>query len=258
MAYAETQSMFCDSLLDDADWLALYARGASGSPMPEETIRAYLGADQPFQAFQERTILVVPFFERRLYALSDADLVPDRILELARACEREVLGVEVSPRPLLAIPHIAGEAACSYQGYLLARMAVCQTREHFLGKYGQLTDNPRIGEDLARSYWNPGNSLTHEETLQGLTGSPLDPRPLAAACNSGSEELWTRQKERMDEALRRPRAGGPGDPSLEAEIRVVHGSELIADNGSSLKAMCAGFEAWVLASRGVASSPATK
>ena len=26
MAYAETQSMFCDSLLDDADWLKRYAK----------------------------------------------------------------------------------------------------------------------------------------------------------------------------------------------------------------------------------------
>ncbi len=29
MAYAETQSMFCDSLLGDADWLMRYARNAA-------------------------------------------------------------------------------------------------------------------------------------------------------------------------------------------------------------------------------------
>jgi Zn-dependent oligopeptidase len=33
MAYAETQSMFCDSLLDDADWLKRYARNAAGEPI---------------------------------------------------------------------------------------------------------------------------------------------------------------------------------------------------------------------------------
>jgi hypothetical protein len=35
MAYAETQSMFCDSLLDDADWLKRYARNAEGESIPD-------------------------------------------------------------------------------------------------------------------------------------------------------------------------------------------------------------------------------
>ena len=46
------------------------------------------------------------------------------MLALARETEVRVLGVE-SPRPLLAIPHLLNqESAASYQGYLLAHMAV--------------------------------------------------------------------------------------------------------------------------------------
>ena len=39
MAYAETQSMFCDSLLSDADWLKRYARNAHGEAIPDALIR---------------------------------------------------------------------------------------------------------------------------------------------------------------------------------------------------------------------------
>ena len=67
MAYAETQSMFCDSLLNDADWLKRYARNAAGEPMPDALIRARIEATQPFFAFAERSIAVVAYFERELY-----------------------------------------------------------------------------------------------------------------------------------------------------------------------------------------------
>ena len=89
-----------------------------------------------------------------------------------------------SPRPLLAIPHLLNqESACAYHGYLLALMAVEQTRAYFLKRDGYLTDNPRIGPDLAAHYWGPGNGMTHDETLQSLTGEGFSAVPLAEACN---------------------------------------------------------------------------
>lgn len=66
MAYAETQSMFCDSLLDDADWLKGYARNAAGEAIPDGLIRAMIEARQPFRAFNERQIALVAYFERDL------------------------------------------------------------------------------------------------------------------------------------------------------------------------------------------------
>ena len=39
MAYAETQSMFCDSLLGDADWLKAYAKDKNGQAVPDQVRR---------------------------------------------------------------------------------------------------------------------------------------------------------------------------------------------------------------------------
>lgn len=243
MAYAETQSMFCDSLLDDADWLKRYARNAAGEAVPDVLIKEMIEARQPFRAFNERQIALVAYFERDLYAMDEAERTPEAVLALARQWERKIVGVE-SPRPLLAIPHLLNqESACAYHGYLLALMAVEQTRAYFLKRDGYLTDNPRIGPDLAAHYWGPGNGMTHDETLRSLTGEGFSAVPLAEACNLSAAEAWQQAKACMAAAQQRP-AAGEGSP-LDAHIRVVHGAELIADNSESETRMLADFEAWI-------------
>ncbi|WP_429146927.1 M3 family metallopeptidase [Aeromonas veronii] len=243
MAYAETQSMFCDSLLDDADWLKRYARNAAGEAVPDALIKEMIAARQPFRAFNERQIALVAYFERDLYAMDEAERTPEAVLALARQWERKIVGVE-SPRPLLAIPHLLNqESACAYHGYLLALMAVEQTRAFFLKRDGYLTDNPSIGPDLAAHYWGPGNGMSHDETLRSLTGEGFSAVPLAEACNLSAAEAWQQAQACMVAAQQRP-AAGEGSP-LNAHIRVVHGAELIADNSESETRMLADFEAWI-------------
>jgi len=245
MAYAETQSMFCDSLLNDADWLKRYALNAAGEAMPDDLIQARIASSQPLRAFEERSIAVVPYFEAALYALSDAELTAETVLNLARATELRVLGV-VSPRPMLAIPHLLNqESAASYQGYLLAHMAVYQTRAFFLREQGFLTDNPLIGPALCQHYWVPGNSIDHDATLRSLTGEGFSARYLAEACNESVDEAWARARASMASAAQRGQRPLTAGDDLAAHIRLVHGAEPIADNSGGDEAMCQAFEAWV-------------
>jgi hypothetical protein len=136
------------------------------------------------------------------------------------------------------------ESAAAYHGYLLANMAVYQTRGYFLKTYGYLADNPAIGPLLSRHYWAPGNSHTHDETLVALTGEGFSARYLAEACNRTAEEAWQEAQRVMAAAGERTY---PQDfpASLDADIRIVHGREVIADNGQSEDAMFATFEHWV-------------
>jgi len=249
MAYAETQSMFCDSLLDDADWLKRYARNDAGVPVPDELIRLRIATTQPFSAYAERSLLVVPYFESALYRMPAGERNAKAVLALARACERRILGIEVAPRPLLAIPHLLNqESAASYHGYLLANMAVYQTRAFFLGKFGYLTDNPAIGPLLARHYWAPGNSVSHDATLRSLTGEGFTARYLAEACNQSVDQAWAEAQQLIAAAAQRddPAADPNAAPdSLDARIRIVHGAEVLADNSGSDATMCRQFEDWV-------------
>ena len=250
-AYAETQSMFCDSLLEDADWLVRYAVDAAGAVIPEALIAARIASRQPFMAFDERAIALVSVFEAALYAMTDEARTPDAVLALARDSETRVLGV-ISPRPLLATPHLLNqESSASYHGYLLAEMAVYQTRDHLLGRVGYLTDNPAIGPLLDEHYWRPGNSVTHDATLVSLTGERLSGRSLAAACNLSVEAASAAARERIRAASDRR---SPDGGTLDAAIRIVHGAEVVAGNDDSDERMCGDFERWI-ATRYPAHSP---
>jgi Peptidase family M3 len=244
MAYAETQSMFCDQLLSDADWMMRYATTAQGDAIPTSLILDRIASSQPMRAFDARSIAVVPYFESALYQMADDDLTPERVLALARETEVRVLGME-SPRPILAIPHLLNqESAASYQGYLLAYMAVAQTRAHFLREFGYLTDNPAIGPALAAHYWEPGNSIDHNRMLRSLTGEGFSARHLAADCNATAEEACALAEETMRAAATRRYPDG-AVPSLDAHIKIVHGDEVLADTSHGEDAMCDGFEGWV-------------
>lgn len=243
MAYAETQSMFLDNLLNDADWMVRYARNAAGESVPADLIRRKRQAQQPFAAASMRSILVVPVFERALYRLSDVELTAERILSLARETEKRVLLTE-GRRPILAIPHLLSqESAASYQGYLLAEMAVAQTRDWFFRTEGFLCDNPRVGPLLAEHYWAPGNSKTHGQTLLSLTGQAFSGRALAERVNRTADQVWAEDQKRMADAARRPAPRGAA--SLEAVIRVVDGAETAADNSGGDEALGRRFEAWL-------------
>ena len=245
MAYAETQSMFCDSLVDDADWLKRHAKNAAGEAVPDELIRAQIESKQPIASWHNRGILVVPYFERALYQLSDDELHAEGVLALARECEQRILGVPLAPRPLLAVPHLLNqEAAAAYHGYLLANMAVYQTRAHFEREYGYLADNPAIGAELAEHYWLRGNSISHNETLMSLTGEPFNPKYLADSCNQTVQEVWQVAQSKIAATATRSYPQTNSD-KLNAHIRIVHGSELIADNSTSDDAMCDEFERWI-------------
>lgn len=248
MAYAETQSMFCDSLLTDADWLKQYALDAEGNPVPDHLIKAMIDSKQPFKAYEERNILVVPYFERALYQLSEEELTPANVTRLAREKEMQILGLACSPRPLMAIPHLlSDEAACSYQGYLLAHMAVYQTRAYFLEKFGYLTDNPEIGPLLAKHYWHTGNSVNHNGTIESLTGEGFNAKYLADACNLTAEQAWEVAQAKMASLSSRQRVA---PASLNASIQVVDGATILASNQVSDEALCTAFEDYIVSHYG--------
>ena len=243
MAYAETQSMFCDSLLYDADWLKCYARDMNNNPIPDTIIKTIKENGQPFRSFEERSILVVPYFEQALYALAEDQLNAETITKLARDTEKKILGLEVAPRPLLAIPHLLSEeSACSYQGYLLANMAVYQTRAFFMKQFGYLTNNPEIGPMLSENYWNPGNSLTHDETIRNMTGEGFNAKYLADDCNASAQGVWEHELKRISamesRELQKPH-------SLNATINIVDGNNVVATNEKSDEILCQQFEHYI-------------
>lgn len=246
VAFAETQSMFMDSLLGDADWQARYATDVDGHPMPPDLIERGLRARQPLAAWELRQRLSVCYGEKALYEIPDAELTPERVLDALRAVERRLLFLEDgSPRPILAVPHLlSGESSAYYHGYVLAEMAVHQTRDFLLARDGHLVDNPRVGPTLREAWWKPGNSRGFGEFVQGLTGAPLSAAALARHVNRTAAEAAAEARAALAGPARPPAPAGPVE--LNAAVRVAHGNETVASTrDGGFEACSEAFAAWI-------------
>lgn len=128
-------------------------------------------------------------------------------------------------------------------------MSVHQTRAHFLGAYGSIVDNPRVGADLAEKYWLPGNGEPFLGLVQRLTGAPLSADAWVAELEAGLEGKVEEERRAYEAAV----AAGPRFPpgstdfDLDMTVRLVHGDEEISHSGrdGSLAAACAKYRQYV-------------
>ncbi|NNE42852.1 MAG: peptidase M3, partial [Gemmatimonadetes bacterium] len=245
VALAETQSMFCDSFLSDADWMTRYARNAAGEPMPFDLIEREIRETQPFAAHAVRSMLIVCYAEKALYEMPEDELTPDHILATLRSVEERFLMFPGGcPRPTLAVPHLLSrEASAYYHGYVLAQMAVHQTRDHFREKYGYLLDNPAIGKDLADVYWAPGNSRSFLDLVKELTGKPFSADAIAAHVSRSADSAVADARRQVDKLADIPEFRG--DVDLDLRLGVIHGAETIVDSGNDALRGAEAFRDWV-------------
>jgi Zn-dependent oligopeptidase len=238
--------MFLDSFIETPEWLLRYARDERGMPMPPDLIRENIIKKHPYKAFSLRAMLTVCFAEKAIYEMSEAELTADNVIKTLRAIERDLQFLNEGTRPVLSVPHLlSGESSAYYHGYVLAEMAVHQTRRFFMQRDGALVDNPNVGRDLAEHYWKPGNARTFLDMIQGLTGVPFGAEATVEMVNKPLQEALAEV-----ETAQRRNAGAVADRKvdLDAVIRIVHGDEVIAgnENGESFDDIERAFAAWLL------------
>eukprot|EP01060_Flectonema_neradi_P029595 TRINITY_DN4126_c1_g2_i2.p1 TRINITY_DN4126_c1_g2~~TRINITY_DN4126_c1_g2_i2.p1 ORF type:complete len:373 (+),score=77.55 TRINITY_DN4126_c1_g2_i2:907-2025(+) len=249
VAYAETQSMFLDSLVGDSDWIAKYAVSKKGEVMPWEVIEQKIKKTHKYLVFAIRGILAVPYYEKALYELPEDEVTAENIQRIADEIDKKILGGP-SARPVLSVPHIlADESSCYCQGYILADMAVHQTRSHFLKKYGFITDNKHIGPELAESYWKAGNSEPFLDLVEKLTGAPLTADAWVATVNEDQNDRLQKEKALYEKGLKEGAKFTASEDFmsiLNMQIRLVHGDLVVASTEKDTFAECCKqYENWI-------------
>ena len=66
--------MFLDALVGDAAWRCKYAISRSGEALPWPLIVEDVRAKHPYEVLALRGMLAVPYFEKALYELPEAEL----------------------------------------------------------------------------------------------------------------------------------------------------------------------------------------
>ena len=252
VSLAETQSMFLDSLCGDAAWLGRYARDRKGAPVPWSLLQRSIEEKHPYEVFQLRGMIAVPYFEKALYEMDESELTAENIQKVADEIELKIQG-GLAARPLLSVPHITSdESSCYYHGYVFAEMAVHQTRAFFLAKYGDagIVDNPNVGPELEQNYWRAGSGDPgFLAMVRDLTGAPLSHDAWVDSLGKTVADLIAEEKAEYEKAV----AAGPAtarDSSVDLGMRAlfVHGDDTIADSAAEANGYlgaCATFKRWV-------------
>jgi len=248
VAYAELQSMFLDSLVGDAAWRCKYALSREGEALPFALHVEDVQAKHPYEVLTLRGMLAVPYFEKALYEMAEEELSAQSVQALADQIEQKIQG-GLGARPLLSVPHLlSDEASCYYHGYVLAEMAVHQTREFFLQRDGYIVDNPSVGPTLRDAYWRPGNSEPFLGLVERLTGKPLSGDPWVAMLKQEVDSLLAEERVAYDAAVKaKATAEAAASPDLDMRIKIIDGDDVIADTEADgdFAATCAKFQAYV-------------
>jgi hypothetical protein len=244
-AFAETQSMFLDSIAADPDWCARYARNRQGEAIPWELQKKRLEKNHRFQGFYLRGLMAVCYGEKAIYEMSDNALTSENVLSALREVEHRLLRLTSASRPILAVPHLlSAEASATYHAYVLAQMAVFQTRSYFQKKYGYIVDNPVVGKQLAEKYWKPGNSKTFPNMIAELTGEPFSAKATIELVNKSVEEVFAEAEADIKREATIPKYTKPVE--LDCTIRMMHGDEVVATTESgSFESMAEKYASWI-------------
>ncbi len=239
-AWAETQSMFMDTLLDSYEWKSRYAQNSTGDTYSKQLYITKYEATRLLRHTRIMPILFIAAFERAIYECKKLDA--KQVLLIAKRTHREYFDQRESSLLALNTPHIySWESACSYHGYGLAEVALHMWREYFYKKYGYIVDNKQVGKEMLQA-WRVGSRYDFKTMVKNVTGKTLSAKALIRVI----EESTSVHMKRVEGYLKRtPKAQKVALNKLNATIRLVHGKKVVATSDIGYQAMVQKYQRWI-------------
>lgn len=242
-AWAETHSMFMDTMFSSIEWKMRYAETREGGVYPFDLFERKVRATHVLKSGRILSVAFVSHFEKEVYELNSP--TAEKIMALARSNFKRFNDLSEDSLWALNVPHIySWNSACSYHGYGLADIALCQWREYFYKKYGSIVDNPMVGKEMGKT-WKWGASKDFKTCIALATGKKLSSAALVKEIMLSPEQTLRQAKQRLKQQSVSSAAKKP--VSLNAKIRMMHGGKVIAQNTTSFEAMAKKYANWVVA-----------
>ncbi len=240
-AWAETQSMFMDTIFSSIEWKTRYAKDKDGNAYPFELFKRKLEKLYFTAPLNLNGIIFVTSYEREIY--ESKKLSKEKVIKIAKKHYKKYFDFSVDSVRALGIPHIySWENSGSYHGYGLAELALSQWREYFFKKYGYIVDNPNIGKEMAK-VWKLGARHTFKEFVKLATGKNLSSEPFVRAVTMSLPARLKLGKERIARLEKvKPHKG---KINLNARVHMVHGKQEVANDKHGFEAMTEKYKKWV-------------
>lgn len=240
-AWAETHSMFIDTMFSSIEWKTRYAKNAEGKVYPFELFARKQQATNLLKPARVLSVAFVSNFEKEVYELKNP--IAQQIIKLAKKNYRRFYDHTEDSLWALNVPHIyAWDSACMYHGYGLAEIALSQWREYFYKKYGYIVDNKNVGKEMAVT-WQWGASKPFPEAVKLATGKKLSSAALIKELNLSADATIKRAKKRLEVMEGARPYTKP--VRLNAEIKMVSGKKTITTNKNGFEKMAEQYGKWV-------------
>lgn len=245
-AWAETHSMFLDTVSSSIEWKTRYAKTSFGEAYPFDLYERKLRKIHPLIVTDLMGIIFVSDYEREIY--ETADLTEEKVLEIARLMFAKYFDRSEESVYVLSIPHIySSDSSAAYHGYGLAELALAQWRDYFYDKYGYIVDNREVGKEMTK-VWKLGSSKTFKEFVKVATGKPLTADAYVQSVAKSLPDMLTEAKRKLLIMEQVPEYTKP--VSLNAKIQMVHGTKVICDNKKSFEDMADKYAKWLKTQKG--------
>ncbi len=241
ISWAETHSMFMDTMASSIEWCMRYAKNAAGEAYPFSHFEKKLRALHPLYPLELMGIIYVVFFEKEIYECKN--LTKNFVLKTARKVYQKYFDRTGESISILNVPHIySWESSAYYHGYGLAELGVHQWREYFLKKYGYIVDNPNVGREITKM-WSYASMYPAKKLVKMATGKKLGPEAFIRNATKTLGGALTDAKSRIARLEKVPFYKKP--VNLKGTITMVHGKKKITDNRKSFEDMDAKYRAWL-------------
>lgn len=239
--WAETQSMFLDTLFSSIEWKTRYAKNKDGDSYPFELFERKVRKLNVLLPSQMNSIIFVSQFEKEIY--EEKNLTVAKVLTIAKKNYQKYFDMSVDSLSALNIPHIySWESSAAYHGYGLAELALYQWRDYFFKKYGYIVDNPQVGKEMAK-VWKLGASKKFKEFVIMATNKKLSTDSFIKEVTLPADKIIVRAKQRIKKLEEIKLYNKP--VKLNATIRMVHGKEEVANSKKSFEDMAGEYKRWM-------------
>lgn len=239
-AWAETQSMFLDTISGSIEWKIRHAKNKDGDAYPFDIYKRTVDKLHPLRPLSIMGITMVMAFEKDVY--EEKRLTKAKLLKIAKENYKKYAYSTIDSISLLNIPHIySWESACAYHGYGLAEIALTQWRSYFYRKYGYVVDNPNVGREM-KKVWKFAGSKTFPELVKIATGKKLSSSDYIKEVTISKSKILARAQKRVEKMETVPRY--KKQINLNATIRMVNGKREISNNKKGFEKMTSSYSSW--------------
>ncbi len=241
VSWAETHSMFMDSISSSIEWRTRYAMNDQGKPYPFSLYEKKVRSTYPLRPLDMMGIIMVVFFEKEICECKN--LTRKFVLDTAKKIFKKYMDRSEDSLMVLNIPHIYDwESSAYYHGYGLADLGVSQWRSYFFKKYGYIVDNPNVGKEMSQ-IWSYASMYPAKKLIKMATGKKLSPDSFIKSVTMPLDEIMSKAKKRIARLKKVPIYKKPVD--LKGRITMVHGKKVISDNSKSFEEMDRKYQAWL-------------